>query len=158
MLQFFQLDFAQVAEAGMRTRHAPTFPAEQLSQTLEPALRRAGLVREYERFHHNRWCLPLRQAHVRAWVKKVIFTCRPVIIVGGVEVVCSKPAPPPDEEEVARWCEHFLRVSDDVAHLVRRLEALDAGEREAQGKEDADRYAQVVALRRLLRREEAACG
>lgn len=153
MLQFFQLDFDQVAEAGMRTRHVATFPAEQLSQALNPSLRRDDLVRQYERWHHNQWNLPLRQAHVRAWLKQVIFTRPPLVNLNGAEVVCSKPAPPPPEGQVAFWRAHFLAITDSVAYLVKRLDALEAGEREAHGKEDADRQAQVVALRRLLQRE-----
>lgn len=86
----FQLDFDQVAEAGRRTRHRPTFPVAQLAQATVPGLAQSEFVRTYVRFHHNAWYLPLVEAHVRAWLKKVVFTVPPVVFAGGAEMSCGK--------------------------------------------------------------------
>jgi|GEM_PF-5163026 len=149
-MEFYQLDFDQVAEAGFRSKHRPTFPADQLRRALDPALRHERLVRQYERHHHGTWYLPLVEAHVRSFLKQVIFTQPPAVQVGGAEVVCSRPADPPAPAKVEAWVQHFGSGYFPSPYLRKRLAELEEGPLEAFGKEAYERPAQILAIRQLL--------
>lgn len=91
----YQLDFDQVAEAGFRAKHRPTFPLANLDHATEPGLRSTAFVRTHERYHHGAWYLPLYDRRVRHWLRAVRFTQAPTVHVGGAEVGVGKEVLPP---------------------------------------------------------------
>ncbi len=88
----YQLDFDQVAEAGFRTKHRPTFPVDALAHATDATLATSPFVRAHARYHHQAWYLPLYDREVRYWLRQVQFTQAPSVQVGGVEVTCGKEA------------------------------------------------------------------
>ena len=89
----YLLDFDQVAEAGLRTKHRPTFPVANLEHATKLSWRYSDVVKQSARFHHNAWYLPLIDSSVRDWLKEIQFTQAPTVQVGGVEVSCGKEVP-----------------------------------------------------------------
>lgn len=148
----YQLDFEQVAQVGRRTKHRPTFPARQLEQSSDPALRESELVHNVQRFHHGEWFIPLVEAYVRTWLKMVKFTVPPVVVVSGVEVTCSVELLPPSSEQVAAWVRHFDSGFFTPAHWRARLQELQ-GWISPYEKDYHDQEAMRQALRQLLEKE-----
>jgi hypothetical protein len=89
----FALDFDQVAQAGHRTRHRPSFAVATLAVATDAAAATSAFVRAHARYHHDAWWLPLVKREVRHWLKALRFTQPPSVQVGGVDVVCGKEAP-----------------------------------------------------------------
>jgi hypothetical protein len=145
----FLLDFDQVALAGRSSRHRPTFPARQLEQAI-PNMREAALVRERQRFHHDQWYLPLYDAYVRTWLKRVIFSVPPVISVGGIEVECSKTV---SQEEVADWVLHYNSGYFTQGVLQQQFDELEQGTRQFSYGKEHERAPRLAALRQLLGKE-----
>lgn len=147
----FMLDFDQVALAGRSSRHRPTFPARQLEQAI-PNMREAALVRERQRFHHDQWYLPIYDAYVRAWLKKVVFAVPPMVSVSGIEVECSKPVTV-NPEEVADWVAHYDSGYFTQGALQQQLAELEDGRRQFSYGKEHERAPRLAALRQLLRKE-----
>jgi hypothetical protein len=147
----FLLDFQQVALAGRASKHRPTFPVNQFEFAVDPAHRQHALVQERKRYHHNGWFLPLIDAYVRTWLKKVRFTRMPVVSVSGVEVPCGRAMPTP--EEIALWVRHYDSGYFMPAALEAMLAELEEDLRHFDWDEEHERESRLAALRQLLRKE-----
>jgi hypothetical protein len=144
----YVLDFNQVAEYGRGTRKRPTFPARMLDFATDPSLRTCQLVQTYQRYHHDQWYLPLVDAYVRAWLKKVHFTKIPVVSVGGLEMAAGREVP---TEEIAQWIAHYSLPQFTRAYLLQQQQELGPdGCRQFNYGKEHERAPRLTAINHLL--------